>query len=255
MRGRVRAAANLATLANAVLGVGAILYILAGNKLWAMALIMAGIAFDGLDGILSRRAGGPPSRFGRYADSVADAITFGVAPATLIAIHSDRPVLWTAYAPATVLIAALLVALAFARLTYFTIRAYDLPYFLGAPTPQTALGVVVLILFCDVPAFVGTNPVFVLVGAGIAALLMVVPIPFPKMRTQRVLRYVTLLTSLGLAASLVLLQFRPAVGSVSYGVAFVGAAVGAAGVVAYYLVGPFVVHRTPPAAEVAHAET
>lgn len=255
MNSPARVGANLATLANAVLGVGAIVYILAGNKLWAMALIVAGIGFDGLDGMLSRRAGGPPSRFGRYADSVADAITFGLAPATLILIHSDRPVLWTPYATASIFVAGLLVALAFARLAYFTLRAYELPYFLGAPTPQTALAVVVLILFCDVPAFYGTDPVFVLTAASLAAVLMVLPIPFPKIRMQRALRYTTFLTSLALVLSLVLVQFRPTVGSVGYFVALVGAAVGAAGVVIYYLVGPFAVHRSRPAPEVSHAQT
>ena len=94
-----RVGANLATLANALLGIGSIAYSIAGNKLWAMFLVTAAIAFDGLDGLLSRRAGVGSSAFGRVADSTADAISFGAAPAVLLAVHTDSVLLWQQVAP------------------------------------------------------------------------------------------------------------------------------------------------------------
>src|SRR5579862_5652503 len=113
---RFRTAANLATAANGVLGVGAILYLLAGNPLWAMLLIASGIAFDGLDGLLSRRSPRGPGTFGRVADSVADAITFGLAPALLVAYHSDHASIWAGWSTAALVVGAAVAVLAIARL-------------------------------------------------------------------------------------------------------------------------------------------
>ena len=105
MTDRWRVGANLATLANGLLGVGAVLYTLAGNKVWALLLIAMAIGFDGLDGILSRRSLRPPSRFGRVADSVADATTFGLAPAVLLAVHTSNGATWAPFAGATTAVA------------------------------------------------------------------------------------------------------------------------------------------------------
>jgi CDP-diacylglycerol--serine O-phosphatidyltransferase len=233
-----RVGANLATLANALLGVGAVLYTLAGNKLWAMLLIGCGVGFDGLDGLLSRRAGGPPSSFGRTLDSVADAITFGIAPGVLIAVHTEHASLWSSWSTYAFLVGALVTILAFARLVYFTYRGYQHPHFVGASTPQNALAIVVLILFFDWPAFFGTNPLVVLVVAGGLAVLMVLPVPYPKLRRGMPLRWVMIGTAVALGVSLVPLEFRPAPGTFFYLLGEVAAMVAAVGLAVYYLLGP-----------------
>lgn len=233
-----RVGANLATLANAVLGVGAILYTLGGNKLWAMLLIGCGIGFDGLDGILSRRAGGPPSRSGRVLDSVADAITFGLAPGTLIAVHTEHASLWTPWNSYALLAGGFISVLAVGRLVYFTWRGWQHPHFVGASTPQNALAVIVLVLFFDDPAFFGTNPSFVLIAAPLLALLMVLPIPYPKLRRGMSLRWVMIGTAVALGVSLVPLQFRPAWGTPFFLLGEAAAIVAAAGLAAYYILGP-----------------
>ncbi|NNN16757.1 MAG: hypothetical protein HKL79_00090, partial [Thermoplasmata archaeon] len=79
MTDRWRAAANAATLGNLLLGIGAIAYVVLGNPVFAMLLIALGVAFDGMDGLLARRSLTLGGRFGRIADSVADAVTFGLA--------------------------------------------------------------------------------------------------------------------------------------------------------------------------------
>lgn len=249
-----RVPANLATLANGLVGAGAVAYILAGNKLWGMLLVVAGVAFDGLDGLLSRRAGLPPSRFGRVADSVADAVTFGIAPAALLVVHTDRPVLWAPYAFATEAVGGLLVALAIARLVYFTLRGFQNPFFVGAPTPQTAIAVVLLVLFWDAPAFLGTAPLGVVVGAALASVLMVVPVRFPKIRRGHPLRPATVVTGVALAAALVPLQFRPAVDSLPYLGALGAASVAAVGTLAYYALGPWSVRADAAPGRLAEPE-
>ena len=184
MTDRWRVSANLATLSNAVLGVAAVLYVLAGNKLWAMLLIVCAIGFDGLDGIFSRRSASPPSRFGRIADSVADAVSFGVAPAFLIAVHTGDVSTWQPWEPVAIALAAAYLVAAVARLTSFTVRAFDRPYFLGIPTPQSALALVVALLFHDTPAFQSVQPIGLFVGVAVLSVMMVVPVRYPETQTR-----------------------------------------------------------------------
>ena len=248
MTDRWRVAANLATLANALLGIGAILYVLAGNKLWAMLLIACALGFDGLDGMFSRRSATRSPLFGRVADSIADGLTFGLAPAFLIAVHTSNSSTWAPYEPYAVALAVGYLAAALARLAYFTLRAYSRPDFLGIPTPQSALALIVALLFHDTPAFQTVQPIGVLVGVAVLAVLMVVPIPFPKIRRDSPLRWPMVVT--GGAAGLVLVpvQFRPAVGSPLYDLAYAAGVVLLIGVASYYLLGPFTVRRAPPVA-------
>jgi CDP-diacylglycerol---serine O-phosphatidyltransferase len=244
---RFRVGANLATLANGLLGVGAVAYTLAGNKPWAMLLVALGIGFDGLDGMLSRRSPLPPSTFGRVADSIADAVTFGVAPAVMLAVHTSDPSAWQPYASELVAVAALYLACAVARLTYFTARGHGLPYFLGVPTPQSALAIVVVVLFHDTPGYAGVHPLGALIGGVIVSVMMVVPVPYPKMRRPSAMRGPSAATAALAAAALVPLQFRPAAGTPLGLVAEVGAYGFLVGVALYYLVGPFTVRRSAPA--------
>jgi CDP-diacylglycerol--serine O-phosphatidyltransferase len=77
------------TLANAFCGTGAIFtamrFLLEGkvaDLLWGMALIPAAFVFDALDGRIARWRK-VASTLGRELDSLADVISFGVAPAAL----------------------------------------------------------------------------------------------------------------------------------------------------------------------------
>lgn len=236
---RYRVAANLSTLANALVGVGAVLYVLAGNKLWAMLLIVCGVGFDGLDGLFSRRSRIPSGLSGRVADSFADAVTFGIAPASLIAVHTDDASVWLPWTTWCWVVAVVVAGLAMARLVYFTIRGYQRSDFLGAPTPQTALAIVLGGLLVDRPALLAVNPLALLAGATFLAALMVVPIRFPKIRRGSPLRPVATITAVSLVVALVPLQFVPATGSLAYWVAYGSTLVGLVGVALYYIAGPF----------------
>jgi len=245
---RWRIFANLATLANGLLGVGAVLYVLAGNKLWAMLLIACAIGFDGMDGLFSRRSASPPGSFGRVADSVADAVTFGAAPAFLVAVHTGDVGLWQPWSSVALLLAAAYLVAAVARLAYFTLRSFEYSYFLGVPTPQSALALIVVVLFHDTPAFQSVAPLGEFVGVLIVAVMMVVPVPYPKLRRGSPLRLPMAATAVAAALVLVPLQFRLAVGSPLYDLAYAAAVAFLVGVASYYLVGPFTVRRPAPAA-------
>jgi CDP-diacylglycerol---serine O-phosphatidyltransferase len=238
--------ANLATLANGLVGLGAILYTLAGNPRWAMLLIVAGVGFDGLDGHLARRSGLPPSAFGRVADSISDAITFALAPAALLVVHTDHASIWTPWRAELLVVAIVVAGLGIARLLYFTLRGYKRHDFLGVPIPQNALALVVVFLFLDVPAFLSVDPPVLLAIALVLAVLMVVPIGFPKIRRGNALRGPMALTAVALVVAVLSVQFRPDPGSDLYGLAEIAAVVAAVGLTLYYLVGPFTVHGPGP---------
>jgi CDP-diacylglycerol--serine O-phosphatidyltransferase len=241
--GAYQAGANAATAGNALLGVGAIAYTLAGNKLFAMLLIVGAIGFDGLDGWLHRRGGGPATLLGRVLDSSADAVSFGVAPGVLIAVHTFAHAAYAPYATVAVLVGFEVSALAIARLLYFTARSYAHPFFLGASTPQTALALIGAVLFFDQPGYLGAWPAGLLVTAAVLAPLMVLPIPFPKIRRGARLRGWMTGTSLALAVGLILIQFAPARGSPLFIVTEVASAIAVAGIAVYYLVGPWSARR------------
>jgi phosphatidylserine synthase len=239
VKGRAtRAAANLATLGNALLGVGAILYTLAGNKLWGMLLVVIGMGFDGLDGILSRRSGLPSGTSGRVFDSVADAVTFALAPAVFLAVSPEHRELWAAVSPLPIVAAVVFATFALVRLGYFTARGHVHPHFVGASTPQTAFAVILLLLFADTPGYLGANPVVVLGGAIALSPLMVLPVRYPKIRRGAKLRRTMTLTSIALAVALVPAQFRPPVGSPLYWLSLSAAVASAIGLAVYYSYGP-----------------
>ncbi len=238
---RFRLGANLATSANAILGIGAIVYLAAGNPPWAMVLIVAGIGFDGLDGLLSRRSGAGPSVFGRVADSVADAITFGLAPAALLAFHPSDPGPWAGWGVVPLGIGIGYAVLAGARLVYFTGWAHDRADFLGVPTPQAALAVVLLALLFDAPGFLGRSPIVLVAGGSGLGVLMVVPIRFPKPRNAPILRPLTVLTGLLSVLALVPIQFHPPPSSPEYLLSAVAATLAAIGLGAVYATGPWVI--------------
>lgn len=246
MTDRWRVGANLATLGNAALGVGAVAYTLAGNKLWGMLLVVMAIGLDGLDGMLSRRSTSRSAGFGRLADSVADGMSFGVSPAVFLAVHTTNTGLWTPLASWTTVVAAVYLAAAVARLVYFTVRAHALPHFLGVPTPECTLALVVALLFLDSPGFFGVEPVALSVIGVVLAISMILPVPYPKIRQGSPLRLPMALTAGFAALALVPLQFRPAAGSWLFTTSSIAAWGLLVGVAAYFLVGPLTLSRADP---------
>ena len=77
--------ADLLSLLNALFGFAAILFVLDGTSVTeralehALVLILLAVVADCLDGTVARKMGSSP--IGKYLDSLADMISFGVAPA------------------------------------------------------------------------------------------------------------------------------------------------------------------------------
>jgi len=78
---------NLCTAANLLLGVTAITAVFNNNLQLAAILIVFAAVLDRFDGILARKCNAE-SAFGREFDSLADLVSFGVAPASLLYVSA-----------------------------------------------------------------------------------------------------------------------------------------------------------------------
>ena len=138
---------NLITCLNVFCGTLAIVMTLYGQIIIASALILLGMLFDFFDG-MTARALGVKSNMGKELDSLADVVSFGVAPA-LLAYHLLLETLpghsifswpeWNWYMK--VLLACPLVIPVFSalRLAKFNLDPRQTKTFIGIPTPANAL--------------------------------------------------------------------------------------------------------------------
>src|SRR5208337_741902 len=159
---------SLFTTANMALGYYAILEVMhaTATEYWhldnAAKAIGFAVLFDGLDGRIARMTG-TTSDFGKELDSLADAITFGVAPAILAwtwGFHLMPTVLlteWHIKLTQLGAIASFLFLMAGAsRLSRFNITSNPQPsipgrpgktYFVGMPFPACAVVIAAVVIF------------------------------------------------------------------------------------------------------------
>lgn len=167
---------NLLTLSNLLCGAGAILATLgAGDLTAAFWFIVAAALFDFFDGLVARLLGqsGP---LGVQLDSLADDISFGLAPSFVLLVLYDKGLgagTLPAWAGCGVFLFAACAAL---RLAKFNIDEEQHTEFHGLPTPAATLVCVSLGLLSEQSALV--LPAWgVLLTAFVLAALMVSPLP------------------------------------------------------------------------------
>lgn len=151
-----------------------------GNYVWAFVFIIIGAAFDFFDGMVARLLH-VSSPIGKELDSLADDITFGLAPAAIAFalfqevhypdfIQSLRPVL-----PYTAFLVAVFSGL---RLAKFNIDTRQTSSFIGMPTPANALFWGSLVTgehaFLTSPHF---NAVYLFILVVVMSLLLVAELP------------------------------------------------------------------------------
>ena len=132
---------NILTCCNLICGCMATGAAFHGHFTWAFALIIAGAVFDFFDG-LAARALHISSPIGRELDSLADIVTFGVAPSAMlfrlfgIVQYPERLASAADWLPYS---AFLMTAFSALRLAKFNIDDRQLNSFIGLPTPANAL--------------------------------------------------------------------------------------------------------------------
>lgn len=184
---------NTLTLCNSWCGFASILWTLSvyesSTNIYDVALvssliILGAMVFDVLDGFAARMLNAT-SMIGLQMDSLADMVTFGVAPAVLMAVstHWLQGVQTTWGVRITYLLCAVYVGGAALRLATYNVKAMehtgDSDVFHGLPSPGAAAAIVSVLLAmraCDLDL---KNWVMVLpVYAAVLGFLMVSPLPY-----------------------------------------------------------------------------
>lgn len=169
---------SMFTMANMFCGYACIVYSMRGEFATAAPFIGLAIVLDMLDGRIARLTGSA-SQFGVEFDSMADIISFGVAPAIMSFAWALQPLGRLGWAAGFIFVAAAAV-----RLARFNIQsgAQDKRYFVGMPSPAAA-GVIAstIYLFPEGPQDRQTA-LSALVMVVVPALLMVSTIRFRSVK-------------------------------------------------------------------------
>lgn len=160
---------SLFTVGNMFCGFAAVLHSINGRlTLAAWLLILAGV-LDGLDGRIARLAHAS-SEFGKEYDSLADVISFGLAPAVLVYLWGLWMLgRWGAAAAFLFLVAGSV------RLARFNVKAAhgERGYFTGLPIPAGAGALAVMVLAAPEPPAGRAAGIATSVYVLLVALLMV----------------------------------------------------------------------------------
>lgn len=172
--------ADVVTLANATVGVVAMAAAVLGEVALVAQLILLAAVADGLDGIIARTRGG--TAVGPYLDSMADIVSFGTAPALFVFVVAndawgplgDDP---AAFAVA-VGVASLFVVFSLVRTVLYTVYVEEDE---NRPGIQNTLASSILAAsflagLTNVPAILGASAVL--------SVLMVAPVPYPKLAAR-----------------------------------------------------------------------
>ena len=132
---------NTITCCNLVSGCVAINYAFLGLPKMALLWIIIGAVFDFFDGMTARLLG-VSSPIGKELDSLADVVTFGVAPSTILFWQLgvlDYPAMLEPLRPVLPFFAFVMAAFSALRLAKFNLDERQSTSFIGLPTPANAL--------------------------------------------------------------------------------------------------------------------
>lgn len=186
---------NTLTLLNLLCGSLAVLLALRGYIREASLLVMAGFCFDLFDGMAARllKAQSP---IGKELDSLADLITFGLAPAAILfgiqEILGQGAPFSLSQPTGTIILRLmpfLLPVFAGLRLAKFNIDERQSHQFIGLPTPANGLMVLALplILHSQPDSFLNAwlnNDLFVPIYSVIVSYLMISPLRLYSMKIK-----------------------------------------------------------------------
>lgn len=188
---------NFITSCNLASGFIAIIFAFNGDLVTASWLIFAAMVFDFLDGF-SARLLKAYSEIGKELDSLADVISFGVAPAVILyhlltgALSVSTPLFADGLLMkdlAIILVPVIMPVCAALRLAKFNIDTTQTTSFKGLPTPANALAVISIIIaghYSDnkiIDSFTGSS-VALLIFTIIISLLMITRIPLLSLKTS-----------------------------------------------------------------------
>ena len=169
---------SLFTVGNIFCGYFAIVSTMRGNYDDAAQAIGIAIFLDMLDGRIARLTNSATD-FGLQLDSLADVISFGIAPSLLAFVWGlstlNHGLGWTAAFTFTICGAM--------RLARFNIGARDLKHFVGLPIPAGGGMVVAIVHFFVQPVATQIGATFLVIAVFLLAFLMVSTIRYPSLKS------------------------------------------------------------------------
>jgi CDP-diacylglycerol--serine O-phosphatidyltransferase len=173
---------SLFTLANMMLGFLAILVSIRGEYSLAAVLVGLSIVFDITDGAVARLVGSV-TPFGLQFDSLADLVSFGLAPALLaFSIFSEGRDEWDPLGWLACFLWVACAAIRLARLNTTIDPTADKRFFTGLPSPGAA-GVIIASVFGFGEHLEGRDRLWVLLVVAVPAVLMVTNIRYRSFRS------------------------------------------------------------------------
>ena len=238
---------SLFTVANMFCGWASIVYAMRGEYATAAPFIGFAMVLDLLDGRIARLTRST-SDFGVQLDSLADVVSFGIAPATLVFAWGLEPLGRLGWA-----VAFLWLTAAAVRLARFNIQGHegDKRYFIGMPSPSAA-GVPAATVFAYPEGFADpASAVVALPVVLLPAALMVSRLRFRSVSALIPGRRRSYLTPLAIAAGIAAIAAQPQIVLVTMAYSYLASG----------LIGALLNrgqrrprHRGDAAAEGAHAE-
>jgi|SRR5690554_860305 len=189
---------SLCTLGNLIFGILSLALTFQGHFTWATACIVSGMLLDGCDGRLARRFH-VCSSFGKELDSLADLVTFGVAPGLLAyvtSLHQLGP--WGMVAMLSFPVMGAL------RLARFNMQASNPGFFTGFPI--TLAGGLLALFLLNAP----NNPTLVLLVLLWLSWLMISPCRYPDFKNLVISWVHVLLGVVFLAGAIIVLHWDAA---------------------------------------------
>ncbi len=167
---------NSLTCANLLCGSVAVYMATQELFLLTFALIIAGAIFDFFDGASARWLK-VPSPLGIQLDSLADDITFGLAPSMALMCYLKPVIGWWS------LIALLMAAFSALRLAKFNIDERQTTSFIGLATPPNAIFWASLVCYLNTITLPVWAPWILLGGSLLSCYLLVSEIPFFSLKS------------------------------------------------------------------------
>ena len=159
---------NLFTASSIFVGVISIVEASKGHFILSSWLILLALIFDGLDGRVARMTN-TTSQFGVEFDSLADIISFGIAPAMLLYFYIGHE-----FGRFGILVSALYVIFGAIRLARFNISTAktDPNVFIGLPIPTAAVFVSMWVLLFNKYTLQEYSIILLFLALGVAILMV-----------------------------------------------------------------------------------
>lgn len=213
---------NFITSLNLIAGSLAVIFAIDGHLIWAGIFICLAAVFDFIDGFAARLLKAY-SDIGKQLDSLADLVSFGLAPAAILftllefsMFGKNQPIhlIAASWSQWMILFSALLMpVLGAVRLARFNARQSDEPFFRGLPIPANGIFWASMGLMLEVSKFpelfqhIFSTRILLILGLFTSG-MMVITLPMFSLKVKTLkwkenwYRYIFLLTAIVLLATL-----------------------------------------------------